>query len=154
VRLPPRPEGPDGEDRLDGAPGEPVRPVRRHRGRGGGLRRPAGAGAGAGEDMTGLPPPPPDPGLRGRGTALAAFALTAVCLPGFFPPANNPNELSRIQAIVAFVDQGTFSIDRMLARYGDHEDKSVFGGRYYSNKAPGLIFAGAAVYRLLRFFAP
>jgi hypothetical protein len=83
---------------------------------------------------------------------LAVFAFTAIYFTGFFPPSNNPNELSRIEAIVAFVDHGTFAIDAPLKRFGDHEDKSFYGGHYYSNKAPGLIFSGIAVYRLLRIF--
>ena len=89
-----------------------------------------------------------------RLVVLAAFAFAAVYFTELFPPANNPNELSRFEAVVAFVDHGTFAIDIPLKKYGDHEDKSVYGGRTYSNKAPGLIFAGVAVYRLLRFFAP
>ncbi|HKF42558.1 MAG TPA: hypothetical protein VKG01_05610 [Thermoanaerobaculia bacterium] len=85
---------------------------------------------------------------------LAVFAFTAIYFTELFPPANNPNELSRFEAVVAFVDDGTFAIDAPLKKYGDHEDKAVYVGHTYSNKAPGLIFAGVAVYRLLRFFAP
>ena len=85
---------------------------------------------------------------------LAVFAFTAIYFTELFPPANNPNELSRFEAVVAFVDHGTFAIDVPLRKYGDHEDKAVYAGHTYSNKAPGLIFAGVAVYRLLRFFAP
>src|SRR5262249_12265703 len=66
---------------------------------------------------------------------------------------NGPNELSRIEAFVAFVEHGTFAIDSTIRKYGDHQDKSVYGGHSYSNKAPGLIFACAAVYRVLRIFA-
>jgi hypothetical protein len=91
---------------------------------------------------------------RARRVLLAVFAFTAIDFPEFFPPANNPNELSRIEAIAAFVDHGTFAIDVPLKKYGDHEDKAVFGGHAFSNKAPGLIFAGIAVYRALRIFAP
>ena len=49
-----------------------------------------------------------------------------------------------------FVEDGTFAIDRALARFGDHEDKSAAGGHFYSNKAPGLILAAVPVYRALR----
>ena len=51
-------------------------------------------------------------------------------------------------------DDGTFSIDAAVARLGDHEDKSVSNGRFYSNKAPGLAFAAYPVYRLLRLVLP
>ena len=85
---------------------------------------------------------------------LLAFLFTSVYFSGFVPKADNPNELSRIEAIVAFVEHGTFSIDRTRALFGDTMDKSVAGGHYYSNKAPGLIFAGIPVYRLLRVVLP
>jgi hypothetical protein len=91
---------------------------------------------------------------RTRLAILAVFAFNAVYFPEFFPPSNNPNELSRIEAIVAFVDHGTFAIDVPLKKYGDHEDKSVYEGRSYSNKAPGLMFAGIVAYGALRIFAP
>ena len=94
------------------------------------------------------------PAPAARRIVVLAFALTAIYFTGFFPPGDNPNELSRIQAIVAFVEHGTFSIDETLRRFGSQEDKSVSGGHFYSNKAPGLIFAGIPVYRLLRFVFP
>jgi hypothetical protein len=87
-----------------------------------------------------------------RRVVLAAFAFQLVWFTGFFPPHNNPNELSRFEAVVAFVESGTFSIDETVRRFGDQMDKSVWNGRTYSNKAPGLIFAAIPVYRLLRVF--
>lgn len=89
-----------------------------------------------------------------RRVVLAAFAVQLVWFTGFFPPHNNPNELSRFEAVVAFVESGTFSIDETVRRFGDQMDKSVWNGRTYSNKAPGLIFAAVPVYRLLRVFFP
>jgi hypothetical protein len=85
---------------------------------------------------------------------LFSFAFLAICFTGQFPPFANPNELSRIQSIYAFVEQGTFRIDGVLALYGDHEDKAMSGGHFYSNKAPGLSFAAIPVYRTLRFVFP
>jgi hypothetical protein len=90
---------------------------------------------------------------RARFAILGVFLINAIYFPEFFPPANGPNELSRIEAFVAFVEHGTFAIDSTIRKYGDHQDKSIYGGHSYSNKAPGLIFAGAAVYRVLRIFA-
>ena len=66
----------------------------------------------------------------------------------------NPNELSRLQTVVAAVDSGTFAIDPLLRTLGNHEDLAVAGGRTYSNKAPGLALAALPVYRLLRFALP
>jgi hypothetical protein len=92
----------------------------------------------------------------GRATTwvLLAFAFQAVYFTGLFPPFWNPNELSRFQTVVAMAEWRTLSIDRAVAVLGDHEDKAVFDGRFYSNKAPGLAFAAYPVYRLLRFAFP
>jgi hypothetical protein len=89
-----------------------------------------------------------------RRVVLSAFAFQLLWFTGFFPPHNNPNELSRFEAVVAYVESGTFSIDETVRRFGDQMDKSVWNGRFYSNKAPGLIFAAIPVYRLLRIFFP
>ena len=89
-----------------------------------------------------------------RRVVLAAFAFQLVWFTGFFPPHNNPNELSRFEAVVAYVESGTFSIDETVRRFGDQMDESIWNGRTYSNKAPGLIFAAVPVYRLLRVFFP
>ncbi|HYX21699.1 MAG TPA: hypothetical protein VFA98_12715 [Thermoanaerobaculia bacterium] len=92
----------------------------------------------------------------GRAAAVAIGVFAALCLyfSGVFPPWANPNELSRFEAVVAMADDGTLSIDAAIARLGDHEDKSVANGRFYSNKAPGLAFAAYPVYRLLRLALP
>jgi len=86
--------------------------------------------------------------------AAAGFFLLSVYFTGLFPPFGNPNELSRLEAVFAFVEQGTFSIDGAIPILGNHEDKAVSGGRFYSNKAPGLAFAAIPVYRALRVFFP
>lgn len=85
---------------------------------------------------------------------VGVFALFCAYFSGFFPPFSSPNELSRFQTVVAFVESGTFAIDAELVRLGDHEDKAASGGRFYSNKAPGLSLAAIPVYRLLRLFLP
>jgi hypothetical protein len=87
---------------------------------------------------------------------LAAFAFSTLFFTGTFPPFANPNELSRFEAVYAAAELSTFRIDAVLPILGDHEDKSVFGGHFYSNKAPGLALAALPVYRLLRlvFHAP
>jgi hypothetical protein len=85
---------------------------------------------------------------------LAAFAAVSVLFSGAFPPFGNPNELSRYEAVVAAWDHGTFAIDSVIPVLGDHEDKSVSGGKTYSNKAPGLALAALPVYALLRIALP
>ena len=94
------------------------------------------------------------PGRRARRAVILAFAFTALFFTGFITPHGNPNELSRIEAVVSFVERGTFSIDGAIADLGDHEDKSFSGGRFYSNKAPGLIFAMIPPYAALRLLFP
>ncbi len=83
---------------------------------------------------------------------VAAFAFSTVYFSGLFPPFSNPNELSRFETVYAAVELSTFRIDGAISRLGDHEDKSVSDGRFYSNKAPGLALAAIPVYRLLRVF--
>jgi hypothetical protein len=90
---------------------------------------------------------------RARHVVVVAFAFNAVFFTGF-TTVNNPNELSRIEAVVSLVDHGTFSIDGVLATLGNHEDKATSGGRFYSNKAPGLIFAMIPPYGALRLVLP
>ena len=85
---------------------------------------------------------------------LLAFAFLSIFFTGQFAPFANPNELSRLQAVYSFVENGTFAIDGAIAVFGDHEDKSVWDGHFYSNKAPGLTFAAIPVYRALRVFFP
>lgn len=91
---------------------------------------------------------------RACAVVVGVFALFCAYFSGFFPPFSSPNELSRFQTVVAFVESGTFAIDAQLELLGDHEDKAAAGGRFYSNKAPGLSLAAIPVYRLLRLFLP
>lgn len=99
--------------------------------------------------------PAPRESERRAGFATAAgFFLLSVYFTGLFPPFANPNELSRLESVYAFVELGTFSIDRVIPVLGNHEDKSVSQGHFYSNKAPGLAFAAIPVYRALRVFFP
>ena len=91
---------------------------------------------------------------RATGLVLLAFGILAVYFTGLFPPFSNPNELSRLQTVVSMAEWKTFSIDEAIAALGDHEDKAASGGRFYSNKAPGLAFAAYPVYRALRVVLP
>jgi hypothetical protein len=102
-----------------------------------------------------MPPPEVRPSVRrALGAVVVGFGLFLAYFSGVFSPFSNPNELSRLQAVVAMADHGTFSIDEPVRRLGNHEDKAESGGRYYSNKAPGLAFAALPVYKLLRVALP
>lgn len=85
---------------------------------------------------------------------VAGFGVLTVYFFGVFPPASNSNELSHFQRVVAVAETGTFAIDTLLQRLGDHYDKAAADGHFYSNKAPGLALAALPVYRLLRLFLP
>jgi hypothetical protein len=91
---------------------------------------------------------------RACAIVVGAFAFFCAWFTGFFPPFANPNDLSRFEMVVAFVETGSFAIDSQLPTLGNHEDKAIAGGRFYSNKAPGLAFAAIPVYRLLRVVLP
>jgi hypothetical protein len=95
-----------------------------------------------------------EPERRAHWAVAGGLALLTVLFTGAFPPFANPNELSRLETVYALVEQGTFRIDGALQVLGDHEDKAVSGGHFYSNKAPGLAFAAAPVYWLLRLVFP
>lgn len=97
---------------------------------------------------------PRDTARRATLLVLATFGFLTVYFTGTFPPWANPNELSRFQTVVSMAEWKTFSIDRAVALLGNHEDMAVSGGRFYSNKAPGLAFAAYPVYRLLRLALP
>jgi len=89
---------------------------------------------------------------------LAAFLFVSVAFVNIFPKqptgelSPSPNEFSRYELVVSMAERGTFSIDRELAEFGDHEDKSIFGGHFYSNKAPGLSLAALPFYVIYRPF--
>lgn len=61
----------------------------------------------------------------------------------------DPNQDSRLKAIWAVVNEGTFRIDNYL---GDTVDYAKVGDHYYSDKAPGVAFVGIPVYAVLRPF--
>lgn len=90
---------------------------------------------------------------------VAAFTFVTLYFVNLFPPppggefAQSPNEFSRFDLVVSMAEHRSFSIDRELVEFGNHEDKSVFNGRYFSNKAPGLSFASLPVYPVWRGLA-
>ncbi|MGH9443634.1 MAG: hypothetical protein ACRD16_15325 [Thermoanaerobaculia bacterium] len=89
---------------------------------------------------------------------LGAFLLVTVLFVNLFPPrkdgafSQSPNEFSRFDLVVSMAERGTFAIDRELAEFGTHEDRSDVNGHSYSNKAPGLSFAALPFYFVFRIF--
>lgn len=55
-----------------------------------------------------------------------------------YPNFISPNEQSRFLLTSAIVDYGTIRIDQPIQAFGDTQDKAVFRGSFYSDKAIGL----------------
>jgi len=101
--------------------------------------------------------PPPAPGatrharhvLRGWMLPASVFLLYVWPFP-HFDILRSPNELSRLYQARAIVEDGSLAVNGPVARLGPMGDLSEHAGRLYPNKAPGVSFAGAAVYAMLR----
>lgn len=98
---------------------------------------------------TAASPGPPRVELR-----LALGLLLAVQLgaANFWPRFPSPNERPRAYQALAVVHRGSLDIGPELARWGGSEDVAAHAGRFYPNKAPGmlpLLLPGAAAAHLL-----
>lgn len=78
---------------------------------------------------------------------LAIFMIALLCYAWFFPRWADPNQNSRLNMVVAVVDDGTFMIDKYVANTVDY---AKVNGHYYSDKAPGTAFLGIPIYAGLR----
>ncbi|NMB87741.1 MAG: hypothetical protein GYA17_05245 [Chloroflexi bacterium] len=65
----------------------------------------------------------------------------------FFPRWADPNQNSRLDMIVAVVEDGTFQIDPYVQNTVDY---AKVGDHYYSDKAPGVAFLGIPVYAAVK----
>lgn len=85
--------------------------------------------------------------------ALGPLLLVALLYLSTFPyhrGLNNPNEMTRVYLTVAIVDDGSFSIDGPVRRFGNVEDKAIREGRLYSSKAPLQSLVGVPFYAAAR----
>jgi len=86
--------------------------------------------------------------LRGeRAIELALSLMLLLCYVYFLPRWADPNQNSRLDMVVAVVDDGTFEIDKYVENTVDY---AKVGDHYYSDKAPGAAFLGIPVYAALR----
>ncbi len=69
------------------------------------------------------------------------------CYAYFFPRWADPNQNSRLDMVVAVVDDGTLMIDKYVENTVDY---AKVGGHYYSDKPPGSAFLGIPVYAGLK----
>lgn len=79
-----------------------------------------------------------------------AIALALLYVFPYFPGIRSANELPRVYLTMAMVDDGTFAIDRGVARYGATADVSPHAGHQYSNKAPGSSMLAVPAYVALK----
>jgi hypothetical protein len=82
-------------------------------------------------------------------TAICAFAY----LYGFpyQSKINNPNENVRFYMTASIVEEGSYAIDTMRARWGWVNDAAVHDNHVYSVKAPGTSLLGVPGYAAYRF---
>jgi hypothetical protein len=90
-----------------------------------------------------------DRGRRERQSAALIFIALLICYVYFLPRWADPNQNSRLDMVVAVVEDGTFQIDAYVENTVDY---AKVGEHYYSDKAPGAAFLGIPVYAVLRGF--
>jgi hypothetical protein len=78
---------------------------------------------------------------------IGLFLTLLLCYVYFFPRWADPNQNSRLDMVVAVVDDGTFQIDKYVENTVDY---AKVGEHYYSDKAPGAAFLGIPVYAMLK----
>lgn len=97
--------------------------------------------------------PPATPSLARTLVVLALCAFVYLFVFPHYPRINNPNENVRLYMTAALVEEGSYRIDSMRARWGWVNDAAVREGHYYSVKAPGTSFLGVPGYALYRALA-
>jgi hypothetical protein len=85
---------------------------------------------------------------RDQRASVFLFLIALLCYVYFFPRWSDPNQNSRLNMVVAIVDDGTFQIDKYVANTVDY---AKVDGHYYSDKAPGAALLGVPVYAALKW---
>jgi hypothetical protein len=80
---------------------------------------------------------------------LLLFMLLIGVYAYTFPRWADPNQNSRLNMVVAVVEDGTFRIDPYVSNTVDY---AKVGDHYYSDKAPGVAFLGIPVYAVMKVF--
>jgi hypothetical protein len=80
---------------------------------------------------------------------IGLFVVLLLCFTYFFPHWADPNQNSRLDMVVAVVEDGTFQIDKYVHNTVDY---AKVGEHYYSDKAPGTAFLGIPLYAGLKVF--
>ncbi len=85
--------------------------------------------------------------VNNRVVEIVLFLCLLVSYAYFLPHWADPNQNSRLDMVVAVVDDHTFQIDRYVANTVDY---AMVGNHYYSDKAPGTAFLGIPLYAGLK----
>ena len=75
------------------------------------------------------------------------FVVLLSCYIYFLPRWADPNQNSRLDMVMAVVEDGTFQIDKYVENTVDY---AKVEGHYYSDKAPGAAFLGIPIYAVLK----
>jgi len=86
---------------------------------------------------------------REKWIAFGLFLLLLLCYTYTLPRWADPNQNSRLDMVIAVVEDGTFQIDEYVENTVDY---AKVGEHYYSDKAPGAAFLGIPVYAALKVF--
>lgn len=86
------------------------------------------------------------------GRTVFAVGLTVIYLYSFpyFEGIRSANELPRIYLTMAMVDRGALNIDPELKRFQGSPDTSIYNGKHYCNKAPGMSFLALPTYVVMK----
>ena len=85
--------------------------------------------------------------LKEKHTRAFIFVALMICYTYSFPRWADPNQNSRLDMVVAIVEDRTFQIDRYVDNTVDY---AKVGDHYYSDKAPGAAFLGVPIYAGLK----
>ncbi|MBK8169023.1 MAG: hypothetical protein IPK60_01610 [Sandaracinaceae bacterium] len=86
--------------------------------------------------------------IRGGAFAFIVCAFAYFYVFPYQPELNNPNENVRLYMTAALVENHSYRIDDVRARWGWVNDAGVREGHYYSVKAPGTSMLGVPGYFL------
>ncbi|MCL4295963.1 MAG: hypothetical protein KJ077_09560 [Anaerolineae bacterium] len=78
---------------------------------------------------------------------ICIFICLLGCYAYFFPRWADWNQNSRLDQVLAVVDQRVLYIDAYRANTGDY---AFYEGHYYSDKAPGTAFIGIPLYMIFK----
>jgi hypothetical protein len=82
-------------------------------------------------------------------SAIFIFLILLICYGFFFPRWASWSQNSRLDLVLAIVDEGQLSIDSYYENTGDY---AYYRGHYYSDKAPGQSFLSVPIYAIYKVF--